>query len=454
MPATRTFSYEAIDGTGAVVTGKVESETSDGAAQALVNQRLIPLEVVGEGTGLNKELHIPGLGGRTSLKDLAVFANQFASMMGAGLTLLRALAILEEQTSRPKLKAALVEVRTEVERGANLSTAMSAHPDQFPLLMVNMIQAGEAGGFLDDALARIARMYEADANLRAKIKSALTYPIIVLIFSLLMGTGVILFIVPIFEKMFKQLGGKLPLPTQIMVNLSHNMAWILPATIVLVLGGLKTYRTAYRDNDSFRLKADTVKLRLPVFGALFTKLAISRWARNLGTLLGVGVPIIQGTRHRRRHGRQRPDRRGDARGARLGADGRADVHPAGEEPALSRNGRADAPGGRGDRSDHRHARQGGRLLRPGGRDRHRGTDLGPGALAHGAHGCRHRHDGRLPLPADVHHLPAHPEQLSPQARNTRAPGLLMQARRVLLCVGSRFIESTTVAIFTSPVIKS
>jgi type IV pilus assembly protein PilC len=206
---------------------------------------------------------------------------------------LRALGILEEQTTRPKLKAALVEVRTEVERGSNLSTAMSAHPDQFPLLMVNMIQAGEAGGFLDDALARIARMYEADANLRAKIKSALTYPIIVLIFSLLMGTGVIIFIVPIFEKMFKQLGGKLPLPTQIMVDLSHNMIWILPIVIVLVLGGLKGYRTAYRDNDAFRLRADRFKLRLPVFGPLFTKLAISRWARNLGTLLGVGVPIIQ-----------------------------------------------------------------------------------------------------------------------------------------------------------------
>ena len=100
---------------------------------------------------------------------------------------------------------------------------MSAHPDHFPLLMVNMVRAGEAGGFLDDALSRIAKMYEADANLRAKIKSAMTYPVIVLIFSLLLGTGVIMFIVPVFEKMFKQLGGKLPLPTQILVTLSHNM---------------------------------------------------------------------------------------------------------------------------------------------------------------------------------------------------------------------------------------
>lgn len=293
MPATKSFTYEAIDGTGAIVKGKIDSETSDGAAQALANQRLIPLEVVPQGTGLNRELRIPGLGGRTGLKDLAVFSNQFAAMMSAGLTLLRALGILEEQTAKPKLREAIAEVRTQVEGGTTLSTAMAAFPDHFPLLMVNMIQAGETGGFLDDALARIARMYEADANLRAKIKSAMTYPVIVLIFSILLGTGVIMFIVPVFERMFAQLGGKLPLPTQIMVTLSHNMTWILPIVIVGTLGILKGYRTAYRDNLTFRLRADRLKLRLPVFGTLFTKLAISRWARNLGTLLGVGVPIIQ-----------------------------------------------------------------------------------------------------------------------------------------------------------------
>ena len=110
-----------------------------------------------------------------------------------------------------------------------LSTAMAQHPEHFPLLMVNMIRAGEAGGFLDEALSRMARMYEADANLRAKIKSAMTYPVIVLIFSLLLGTGVIIFIVPVFERMFKNLGGKLPLPTQIMVTLSHNMYWVAAA---------------------------------------------------------------------------------------------------------------------------------------------------------------------------------------------------------------------------------
>jgi type IV pilus assembly protein PilC len=214
-------------------------------------------------------------------------------MTSSGLTLLRSLGILEDQTTKPKLKEAVTQVREDVQEGSTLSTAMAKHPEQFPLLMVNMISAGEAGGFLDDALARIARMYESDANLRAKIKSAMTYPVIVLIFSLLLGVGVIIFIVPVFTKMFKNLGGKLPMPTQVMVNLSNNMYWVLPIGLIGGFVGLRAYRKATRENKAFRLRMDRLKLRLPVFGTLFTKLAISRWARNLGTLLGVGVPIIQ-----------------------------------------------------------------------------------------------------------------------------------------------------------------
>jgi type IV pilus assembly protein PilC len=291
--ATTTFSYEALDASGALVKGKIDSESSDAAATALANQRLVPMSIAGAGTGLQKEIKLPGFRGGTSLKDLAIFARQFASMTSSGLTLLRSLAILEEQTSKPKLREAITQVKLEVQGGATLSSSMAQHPDHFPPLMVNMIKAGETGGFLDDALARIARMYEADANLRQKIKSAMTYPVIVLIFSLLMGTGVILFIVPIFEKMFKNLGGKLPLPTQILVTLSHNMLWILPVVLIGTFAGFRAFRKAVQTNASFRLKVDRFKLRLPVFGALFTKLAISRWARNLGTLLAVGVPIIQ-----------------------------------------------------------------------------------------------------------------------------------------------------------------
>ena len=293
MAATKTFTYEAIDATGVIRKGSIDSENADAAAQALAGQKLIPISVAGTGQGMQRDIKIPGFEKRTSLKDLAVMSRQFASMTSSGLTLLRSLGILEEQTSKPKLKAAIGQVRTDVQDGTTLSKAMARHPEQFPLLMVNMINAGETGGFLDNALDRIAKMYESDAALRAKIKSALTYPVIVLIFSLLMGTGVILFIVPIFEKMFKQLGGKLPLPTQVLVTLSHNMYWALPTIIVTIIVGLRAYRRGIRNSESFRLRTDKIKLRLPVFGTLFAKLAISRWARNLGTLLAVGVPIIQ-----------------------------------------------------------------------------------------------------------------------------------------------------------------
>jgi type IV pilus assembly protein PilC len=292
MP-TKMFAYEALDASGVLQKGKIESTSKDQAAITLGNQRLIPLSVNAAGQGLNKDLSIPGLGGRTNLKDLAVLSRQFASMTSSGLTLLRALGILEDQTVKPKLKAALGQVRADVQGGTTLSKAMSAHPEHFPLLMVNMIRAGETGGFLDEALSRIARMYEADANLRAKIKSAMTYPVIVLIFSLLLGTGVIMFIVPIFEKMFKQLGGKLPLPTQIMVTLSHNLWWAGPLIIVVAFTTLRLYKRAMRDSAAFRLRSDMVKLKIPVFGPLFTKLAISRWSRNLSTLLAVGVPMLQ-----------------------------------------------------------------------------------------------------------------------------------------------------------------
>jgi type IV pilus assembly protein PilC len=291
--ATKTYSYEAIDTTGSLVKGKIESENPDAAAKSLTNQRLIPLEISGLGTGLNTEIKLPGFGGRTTLRDLAVFARQFASMTSSGLTLIRALAILEEQTVKPKFREALARIRNDVQGGTTLSTAMAQHPEHFPPLMINMIRAGEAGGFLDDALSRIAKMFESDANLRAKIKSAMTYPVIVLIFSVLLGTGVIMFIVPVFEKMFKQLGGDLPLPTKVLVTLSHNMTWILPIMIVVTVGSIKGYRRAMQTSDKFRLKVDQTKLRLPVFGPLFTKLAISRWARNFGTLLAVGVPVIQ-----------------------------------------------------------------------------------------------------------------------------------------------------------------
>jgi type IV pilus assembly protein PilC len=156
-----------------------------------------------------------------------------------------------------------------------------------------MIRAGETGGFLDSALDRIATNLEKDAALRGKIKSALTYPVIVLLFTAIMISAVLIFIVPIFEKMFKQLGGKLPLPTQIIVTASHTLFWLGPVLIIVAVVSTVAFRRLMAGNPAVRLWFDKVKLKIPVFGPLFTKIALSRFSRNLGTLLGVGVPVLQ-----------------------------------------------------------------------------------------------------------------------------------------------------------------
>lgn len=292
MSATM-FSYEALDAAGKVQKGTLQADTAEAAAASLGAQKLVPLEITAAGQGMRREIKLPSLRGRTTLKDLAILARQFASMTTAGMTLLRSLAILGEQTEKPKLREAVNTVATDVQNGSPLSNAMAKHPEHFPSLMISMIKAGETGGFLDEALSRIAKMYEADSALRAKIKSAMTYPVIVLVFSLLLGTGVLIFIVPVFEGMFHQLGGSLPLPTQVLVTLSHKMWIIGPIFLLTCAIGIRVYRKAVRTSPAFRLKVDRLKLRLPVFGTLFTKLAISRWARNLSTLMAVGVPIIR-----------------------------------------------------------------------------------------------------------------------------------------------------------------
>jgi type IV pilus assembly protein PilC len=190
------------------------------------------------------------------------------------------------------MKRVLTVVRTSVEGGNSLSGSFAAEPDTFPPLMVNMTRAGEAGGFLDVAMQQIAETFEADVRLRGKVKSAMTYPVVVLIMAALMCTGMLLFIVPIFENMFADLGGTLPLPTAILVKISHAMPVLVPA--VGVVGFVFLFWWRRHGNDAaVRGVVDPLKLRLPVFGGLFAKIALARFSRNLGTLLSSGVPILQ-----------------------------------------------------------------------------------------------------------------------------------------------------------------
>ena len=293
MPATRTFHYNSIDTTGRKSKGTVEAANESAASNLLRQRGEVPLELTESGHGLNMDLKIPGLGNRIKIKDLAVFARQFATMTSSGMSLLRSLSILEEQTSSPPLKRAVGEVRTDVAGGVSLSSSMAKHDKVFPRLMIAMIRAGEAGGMIDRALEQIAASLEKDSALRGKIKGALTYPAIVLSFTFVLIAAVLIFIVPIFEGMFKSLGGELPAITQFLVNASHNMWWIGPLVVGTLITASVTYKRKMRESESFRLKADQLKLKMPVFGSLLRKLAMSRFSRNLGLLLDVGVPVMQ-----------------------------------------------------------------------------------------------------------------------------------------------------------------
>jgi type IV pilus assembly protein PilC len=289
----RTFEYHVVDVRGKRTKGRIQAPNEAGAVQMLRSQGVVPVSITEADSVLKRDIKMPGMGGRVTLKDLSVFSRQFATMINSGMSLLRSLAILEEQTAKPALQKALHEVRTDIEGGVSLSGALAKQDKAFPALMVAMVRAGETGGFIDGALERIAANFEKDAALRGKIKSALTYPVIVLIFTSVMIAGVLKFIVPIFEGMFKSLGGELPLPTQIIVSASHSLYWSGPLLLAIVIGSTIGFRRTLRRSQHVRLWFDQLKLRLPVFGQLFTKIAISRFSRNLGTLLSVGVPIMQ-----------------------------------------------------------------------------------------------------------------------------------------------------------------
>ena len=293
MPATKTFHYNSIDATGHKSKGTLEAPNEAAATHALRQRGETPLEVTEAGQGLNKDLKIALFANRVKLKDLAVFARQFATMTASGMSLLRSLAILEDQCSAPALKKALGEARGDVSGGVSLSTAMSRHEKVFPRLMVAMVRAGETGGMIDRALEQIADSLEKDSALRGKIKSALTYPAIVLSFTFVLIALVLIYIVPIFEAMFKNLGGQLPAITQFLVDTSHNMWWIGPLVLAVLISSTVVYKRQSRTSAEFRLAVDKLKLRAPVFGSLFQKLAMSRFARNLGLLLNVGVPVMQ-----------------------------------------------------------------------------------------------------------------------------------------------------------------
>jgi len=292
MP-TLTYEYAVRDRAGKVVTGRIEADSEAAVAGKLRGMGYAPLRI-GEvkTSGLNTSIKLGGGRKKVKLKDLAVFSRQFSTMINSGLSLLRALSILEEQTPNPELARVVGQVRQDVETGTALSVAMANHPKVFPKLMINMTRAGEVGGFLDSVLLKIADNFEKEVRLRSKVKSALTYPVVIFVFAVLAMTGMLLFIVPVFKDMFASLGGELPLPTQMLVTLSELLRSSFPLLVVLGIVGAVVWKRT-KDKPKVRSFVDRAKLKAPVFGPLVQKLALSRFTRNLGTMLHAGVPILQ-----------------------------------------------------------------------------------------------------------------------------------------------------------------
>jgi type IV pilus assembly protein PilC len=286
-----TFTYKARNRQGEILQDQMEGADTMTVASQLRQQGLLVIDVK-EQSVAQKDILEPFK--KVKLGDLVVFSRQFATMINAGLPIVRALYILSEQTENPKLKEVVVAVRKDVEAGLALSEALEKHPKVFNKLYVEMVRAGEIGGILDGVLLRVADQLEGDQELRRKVKSAMTYPTIVLILAILAASFMLIFIVPVFATMFEDLGGTLPLPTRVAMGISDILTsifgvFLYAGMIAGVFGFLR-----WKNTENGRRIWGRVSLRIPFkIGDVIHKVALARFARTLGTLSAAGVPILQ-----------------------------------------------------------------------------------------------------------------------------------------------------------------
>src|SRR3954449_11285473 len=291
-----TFAYSGRTRAGQTVSGERMADTMDAAVAALRREQILvtrinPTKEQAEETKKEKK---PGkLGKKASAKTLAVFTRQSSVMIAAGLPLVQCLDILGTQEEDKNFAAVILQTRTDVESGASLADAMRKHPKTFDPLFTNMIAAGEAGGILDTILKRLATYIEKAVKLAGQVKSAMIYPIAVIVIAGLV-VGVILWkVIPTFAALFSGLGADLPLPTRIVIALSDNLVRFFP--FLLVGGGAAAYGfKAYYATDNGRRVIDSTTLKLPVLGNIMKKIAVARFCRTLSTLISSGVPILDG----------------------------------------------------------------------------------------------------------------------------------------------------------------
>jgi type IV pilus assembly protein PilC len=285
-----TYVFKAMDLTGAKATGEVEAESKQIVSEQLKSRGLIILDISDKHT--SRQINIE-LFNKLSATDLAIMTRQLATMVQSGMTILRALYVLEAQTENKKLGEAIVAVRKDVEAGLPLSDSLERHPKIFDPLFVSMTRAGETGGMLDEALIRVADQLEKADSLRRQVKSAMTYPTVVLTFAGGVLLALVAFLVPVFIGVFKQFGGDLPAITKLTVTMSKILTGYWYAMLLGVVGTVITFRK-WKRSEWGRPQWDRFRLRVPMkIGDIVQKVALARWSRTLSALVSAGVPLLQ-----------------------------------------------------------------------------------------------------------------------------------------------------------------
>lgn len=283
------FSYVAVDKRGKEKRGSLEAETRERALEQLKAEGLIPVSVREQGA-LNKEIDF-SIGKKVKPRDLSVFCRQFVSITQAGVPMKEALQMLSEQTENKWLKRAISEVLLNVEKGNTLADSMRSQPDIFPPMLVNMVEAGEQSGSLEMAFSRMAVHFEKEAKLKATIKKATIYPIILVIAAIGVIAVMLLFVIPIFIDMFADLDIEMPALTMFVMNSSKWMTSHWYVLLAIIVGVVVAYKLIYRTTQG-RLTIDRIKMKMPLFGKLTVKTACSQFARTMSTLLMSGISTI------------------------------------------------------------------------------------------------------------------------------------------------------------------
>lgn len=283
------FSYVAVDKRGKEKRGSLEAETRERALEQLKAEGLIPVSVREQGA-LNKEIDF-SIGKKVKPRDLSVFCRQFVSITQAGVPMKEALQMLSEQTENKWLKRAISEVLLNVEKGNTLADSMRSQPDIFPPMLVNMVEAGEQSGSLEMAFSRMAVHFEKEAKLKATIKKATIYPIILVIAAIGVIAVMLLFVIPIFIDMFADLDIEMPALTMFVMNSSKWMTSHWYVVLAIIVGVVVAYKLIYKTTQG-RLTIDRIKMKMPLFGKLTVKTACSQFARTMSTLLMSGISTI------------------------------------------------------------------------------------------------------------------------------------------------------------------